>query len=107
MNTCLILTLSLLLPLQNAKSEPVPLGSMIPNGYREEIFKGESQLGFVSVSSIPIEKNGKKTGVKLQKETNLTLQRFGSIVSLRMVEVARNGFNWHGTPYFNETVSGA
>ena len=86
MNTCLILTLSLLLPLQNAKSEPVPLGSMIPNGYREEIFKGESQLGFVSVSSIPIEKNGKKTGVKLQKETNLTLQRFGSIVSLRMIE---------------------
>jgi len=40
---------------------------MIPNNYREEIHKGESQLGFVSVSSQPIEKNGKKTGFRLQK----------------------------------------
>ncbi len=86
MNTSLILPLTLLLSLQNAKPEPMPLVSMIPNNYREEIHKGESQLGFVSVSSQPIEKNGKKTGFRLQKETNLTLQRFGSIVSLRMIE---------------------
>ena len=86
MNTSLVLYLTLLLPLQNAKSEPLPLVSVIPNNYREEIYKGESQLGFVSVSSQPIEKNGKKTGFRVQKETNLTIQRFGSIVSLRMIE---------------------
>ena len=86
MNTSLVLTFSLLLSLQNAKPEPLPLVSMIPNGYREEVYKGESQLGFVAVSSQPIEKNGKKIGNRLQKETNLTLQRFGSIVSLRMIE---------------------
>ncbi|NBR07122.1 MAG: hypothetical protein EBT92_15345 [Planctomycetes bacterium] len=87
MNTSLILVLALLLPLQNAKPEPMPLSSMIPGGYREEIYKGESQLGFVAVSSQTIEKNGKKIGFRLQKETNLTLQRFGSLVSLRMIEM--------------------
>ena len=86
MNTSLVLTFTLLLSLQNAKPEPLPLVSMIPNGYREEVYKAESQLGFVAVSSQPIEKNGKKIGTRLQKETNLTLQRFGSIVSLRMIE---------------------
>ena len=86
MNTSLVLTFTLLLSLQNAKPEPLPLVSMIPNGYREEVYKAESQLGYVAVSSQPIEKNGKKIGTRLQKETNLTLQRFGSIVSLRMIE---------------------
>lgn len=86
MNTTFVIALSLFVCSQSEKSELIPLTGIVPKSYREDIYKGESHLGFVSVTVQQIEKNGKKTGFMLQKETNLTLQRFGSLVSLRMLE---------------------
>ncbi len=86
MNTSFALAVLVSLNLLNVSPQPLPLINLLTDGFREEIYKGQSHLGLVTVTSQVLEKNGKKTGVRLQKDTNLTMQRFGSLVQLRMVE---------------------